>query len=232
MSYFDRGDQLIDRRKDEIALLEDQQAQSRSDFDEAVVLDDDDSSVKPLSETELLANKILHGEAEVVPTIETPGLSTALDSTAFTPFPAPGDTLPATAEYDEDEDEGYGDPETTAQEDLAEAQDLLANAAAEQSRTGDLLEEAGDLAALRDDPEMENAVLDARARGLDSAESIVDAQQAVLEARVAESVDDDETDVDGLADRLVQESADPLSGTPTTVDDDGEYEGNVVTRLD
>lgn len=229
MSYFDRGDQLVNRRKDEIALLKDRQAQSRSDFDEAVVLDDDDvSSVKPLSETELLANKILHGEAEVVPTIETPGLSTALDITAFT-LPTPGE------KYDEEEeDEGYGDPETTAQEDLADAQDLLANAAAEQSRTGDLLEEAGDLAALQNDPQMETAILDARARGLDSAEAIVDAREAVLDAQIERSVYDDETDVDRLANRLVEESADPLSGTPTTVDDeDGEYEGtHVVTRLD
>jgi hypothetical protein len=215
MSYFDRGDQLVERRKDEIALLEDQQAQSRSDFDEAVVLDDDNvSSVKPLSATELLADDILHGRVEVV---DTPALSTALDSTAFTPLPTPGEKYG-------DEDEGYGDPETTAQEDLAEAQGLLEEAGDQQSETEGLLREAGNLAALQDDPQMENAILDARARGLDSVEAIVDAREAVLDAQIEQSVYDDETNVDRLANRLVEESADPLSGTPTTVDDDGEYE--------
>jgi hypothetical protein len=45
-----------------------------------------------------------------------------------------------------------------------------------------------------------------------------------LDAQIEQSVYDDETNVDRLANRLVEESADPLSGTPTTVDDDGEYE--------
>lgn len=219
MSYFDPRDQPFVVPKDEKALFDEQRG--RSDFDEGVVLDDDVSSVKPLSATELLADDILHDRVEVV---DTPALSTALDSTAFTPLPTPGDTLPATVEYEEDDDEGYGDPETTAQEDLAEAQGLLEEAGDQQSETEGLLREAGNLATGQDDPEMENAILDARAEGLDSAEAIVKAREAVLDAQIEQSVYDDETDVDRLANRLVEESADPLSGTPTTVDDDGEYE--------
>jgi hypothetical protein len=226
MSYFDPRDQPFVVPKDEKALFDEQEG--RSDLDEAVVLGDDDSSVKPLSETEVLADKILHGEAVV----DTPALSTALDSTAFTPLPTPGDTLPATVEYEEDDDEGYGGGDTTPEQDLADAQGLLAVAAVQQSRTGDLLEEAGDLAASQDNREVENAIQAARVDGLDSAKAIVDARGAVLDAQIEQSVYDDETNVDGLASRLVEESADP-SGTPTTVDDDGEYEGTyVLTRLD